>query len=574
MPITFLTNEDENRYVKSINGATPDPETGDVVIPIPESPNDSVDYVTGKTESTKQEIVLDDSIWHYGQIYIHQDTIDPSEAYMYTDKIKLNETKTFSFIGSNQSGVKYHIPIRRIVAYDVNGNRLAEHSVNTETTGGSISSMPTRPITMHSFVDSIVLMVYKPFGYTNKIITLDGDDGEDAYCQFAPMRVISSYDIPVLSLNGDCNGMTKNVSKNLQFTFQGMSGVAEVKLQGSSSVNTGKQIGGAFDSDVGGLYNFTIKFPEAFEAREGWGAQTKYCFKANAIDHSQARNVCSCKLWGQIVKSRANVPAELSSLPNGGAIDGFPIVISINGKYYALGTLNIPKDGWMFGSPKAIVCADTHCDATKFKALATLDGDFELEYVEAEENADWVLTSLNTAIQAVMDSDGTDIDTVIGRYIDISSAIDYYIHTVEESANDGTSKNYLLVTFDGTKWYFSAYDRDTTYGLYWTGETIDYQKDGINFVRYAEIHKLMDLIYNYKKADLKNRAIALRNNVKSEFNVANVFTKFVGGIPAAIYEQNIKRWPLLRSTSISNVEQILNWYRMRRAYIDKLIDAM
>lgn len=130
------------------------------------------------------------------------------------------------------------------------------------------------------------------------------------------------------------------------------------------------------------------------------------------------------------------------------------------------------------------------------------------------------------------------------------------------------------MTFDGTKWYFSAYDRDTTYGLYWTGETITYEQSAINFVRYAEVHKLMELIYNHKKADLKSRAVALRNGVKSEFNVANVFTKFLGGIPAAIYEQNTKRWPMLRSTSISNVEQILNWYRMHRAYLDKLIDAM
>ena len=73
---------------------------------------------------------------------------------------------------------------------------------------------------------------------------------------------------------------------------------------------------------------------------------------------------------------------------------------------------------------------------------------------------------------------------------------------------------------------------------------------------------------------MKSRAIKLRDGVKSEFNVSNVFTKFVGQIPSAIYEQNTKRWPLLRSTSISNVEQILNWYRMRRAYVDKLIDAM
>lgn len=389
------------------------------------------------------------------------------------------------------------------------------------------------------------------------------------------------YGIPVLTLDGDCTGMTKDDYVSLAFTFKDKDGVpingtAEVKKQGSSSISIGTQIGRDFDTDVGGLYNFTIKFPEAFEAKDGWGSQKKYVFKANAIDHSHARNICSCKLWGQIVKSRANVPTELSSLPNGGAIDGFPIAIVLNGKFYALGTFNIPKDGWMFGNPKAIVCADAHTDATKFKVLATMNGDFELEYVEDEDNADWVLISLNRAIQAVIDSDGSDIDSVIGQYIDIPSAIDYYIHTVNESADDGTSKNYILVTFDGTKWYFSAYDRDTTYGIQYDGKKFhkNVTSGSIHFERYAGIHKLMELIYNHKKTELKNRAIQLNNNITSEFNVYDVFVNFIAGIPAELYAQNCKRWPLLRSTSASNLDQILNWYRMHRAYLDKLIEEM
>lgn len=37
MAITFLTNEDEKKFVKTINGLEPDPETGDVEITIPDS---------------------------------------------------------------------------------------------------------------------------------------------------------------------------------------------------------------------------------------------------------------------------------------------------------------------------------------------------------------------------------------------------------------------------------------------------------------------------------------------------------------------------------------------------------
>lgn len=371
-----------------------------------------------------------------------------------------------------------------------------------------------------------------------------------------------AWGLPVLHLTGDTSAMTKDNAVDLEYKYGDLIGTASVKWQGSSSLNYPKK-------------NYTIKFDQAFEAKEGWTAQKKYCFKANFIDHSHARNVCSCKLWGQIVKNRANVPTELSSLVNGGAIDGFPCIIVLNGEFHGLFTWNIPKDGWMFGAPKAIVCADAHTDATKFKALATLNGDFEVEYAEDEDNTDWILQSLNTAIQAVMNSDGSDLDTVVGQYIDIPSAIDYYIHTVDESADDGTSKNYLLVTFDGVKWYFSAYDRDTVYGLYWNGKSFTSPKSSVvSFAGYANIHAMMNLIYTHKTAELKARAVALRNGIKSEANVAQVFSNFICGIPSQVLDEDARNWPTIPSTSASNLAQILNWYRLRRAYLDPLIDAL
>lgn len=264
----------------------------------------------------------------------------------------------------------------------------------------------------------------------------------------------------------------------------------------------------------------------------------------------------------------------LQELPNGGAIDGFPCVIMMNDEFHGLYTWNIPKDGWMFGMPKAILCADMHCDATKFKALATLNGDFELEYAEDEENTDWILPSLNTAIQAVINSDGTDIDTVVGRYIDIPSAIDYYIHTADEGAVDGNSKNYLLVTFDGVKWYFSAYDRDTTYGIHWQGTSFYSPKETVTFTNFATHHRLMGLIRNHKTAELKARAIELREGISSEANVATLFSNFISGIPSQLLDEDARKWPTIPSTSASNIAQIFNWYRLHRQVIDKEIDAM
>lgn len=382
------------------------------------------------------------------------------------------------------------------------------------------------------------------------------------------------WGVDVLYLNGDTTGMTKDDAKDLTFVWGERSGNVSTKLQGSSSIQTGVEIGSKFDTELGGLFNFTLKFEEGFEAKEGWGVQKKYVFKVNAIDHSHARNLCSCKLWGQIVKSRKNGLTELSSLVNGGAVDGFPMIVMLNGKYYAFGTFNIPKDGWMFGAPKAILCADKGMTATAFKALADMQNDFELEYVEDENDADWVLSSLNRAIQAVIDSDGSDLYTTVDQYVDIRSAIDYYIHNVDENGSDAMYKNYILVTFDKVKWYFSAYDRDTTYGLWWNGKGFDSPVGGVTYASYAGNHRLMNLIYRFDNVNLKKRAIELRDGIKSVSNVANVFTNFAAAIPSEVLAHNARRWPLLRSTNASNTAQIVNWYGIRRVAIDAEIESM
>lgn len=389
---------------------------------------------------------------------------------------------------------------------------------------------------------------------------------------FDPTR----YAVPILYLDGDTSEMSKENKVELDYRFQDkdgnpLEGTAKVKWQGASSVQTG--------TDMGGLYNLTVKLDNKVELVDGWGKHKTYCFKANAVDFSHARNICSCKLWGEVVKSRSTVPPELADLVNGGAIDGFPVVAVINGEFYAFGTMNTPKDEYNFTTdtyiPKAFVSANQHSDATQFKGLATMEGDFDIEYAEevtAEDgttSTDWVKESLNQMIQAVMDSDGTDLDATVGQYIDIPSAIDYYIFACYEKLTDGTDKNYLLVTYDGVKWYFTAYDLDTAFGLQWNGKTFDSPGAGITFAKYAATHRLMELLWANKKDELAARATNLRKNALSEVNVCNVFTKFTANIPAAMLEANTHRWPLLRSTSANTIWQIFNWYRLRVLTLDK-----
>lgn len=371
------------------------------------------------------------------------------------------------------------------------------------------------------------------------------------------------YNIPILYLNGAIGSMSKEETATLNYIFEERSGTCTLKWQGSSSLHKEKK-------------NYTIKFDNAFEVVEGWGEQKKYCLKANYIDYSHARNIVSAKLWGQIVKKRSTRNTNLYSLPNGGAIDGFPIIISLNGKFHGLYTWNIPKDGWMFGmsgseQQQAIICADLHCDAIKFKALATFENDYELEY-SSDDTSEWVLESVNRLIGAVMNSDGTNITYGITPYLDWDSAIDYLIHTVLINGSDNMVKNFILFTHDGIKWGWSAYDMDAVFGNHWDGKSVTSAITSATFATFVYYNKLMELIWTYKRPELRARYKELRNTVMSEDNVAMTFCNFVANIPKPILDADAKLYKRIPSTSVNNLDQILNHYRMRVKVCDDLIE--
>ncbi len=391
----------------------------------------------------------------------------------------------------------------------------------------------------------------------------------------------ADYGMPVVYFEGNTAGMSKDNKVDLSYRYGEREGTCTLKWQGSSSLAYPKK-------------NYTVVFDNAFEAKAGWGAQKKYCLKANYIDFSHARNICSARIWSEIVSKRPSGyfgKVTIPATPNYGAIDGFPCMVVINGEYQGLYTFNIPKDGWMMGmgsgTKEAILCAKggqrSYLAPTFFaKTAATLDSDFDLEYVTDESDTDWVLTSLNNMISACINCDGTDYESLM-QYVDISSAIDYMIFIVALKAHDCYGKNFILATYDGVKWFFSAYDLDSTWGLNWDGKTFHpaYQTDNSDadtFAKTARNNKLFSIIWNNPtlKAELLTRwnrfahasGLWQGDHPLMPTNVENVFTSFSKDIPRAVLDEEIRLWKGIPSTSVNNVHQILNWYRERVERVD------
>lgn len=378
-----------------------------------------------------------------------------------------------------------------------------------------------------------------------------------------------SYNLPLLKLTGSIKGISKENKVKLAYAYGELTGNCTLKWQGASSL--------AYDKK-----NFTITFDEKRTIVEKWGAQKKYCLKANYIDFSHCRNIVAAKLWGQAVRTRPKRNEKLYDLPNGGAIDGFPIMVAINNEYQGIYTLNIPKDKWMFGmtdgAKECILTAETHAKGTQFAEEAKVDKtDFEMEYVPDESNTQWVKDSVNTLIRAVMNFSGTtaaDVESALSPYLDLDSAVDYFIITSMFALTDNLDKNYILMTFDGVKWAFSEYDLDTAFGNCWNGK-VYYNPDTVTTLKgFAGSHKLMGILYNCYRAKIKSRYASLRKNVLSEGNVQTVVSNFLVDIPKGLLDHEVVLWPKIPGTNTNNMSQIINWYRLKCIAMDAEVNAL
>lgn len=371
-----------------------------------------------------------------------------------------------------------------------------------------------------------------------------------------------NYLLPVIKLFGDTTGMTKKVSKELQYEFKNAKGLCTVKWQGSSSIAYPKK-------------NYTIEFDNPISGKETWGLHTKYCLKANYIDFSHARNIVSAKLWGQIVKSRNPQPAIINSLPNGGAVDGFPIMLFINNTYQGLYTFSIPKDAWLLNMGSRSTEYIVGLENFNFNALPVFDEDetqVAIEYNGSTDDSN-VVTSFNHMVQSILDAD-SNWETSVGQYLDIQSVIDYYIFSTLIGNTDGMGRNALFCTHDGVKWFITAYDMDSTYGNHPDGKGYYIYDYAPSINSWASGNKLMNLAKTYSKEKIKSRFEEIRYSVMSEGNLQYEFLNYCKDIPKGLLDEEVKIWKDIPSTNTNNIYQIFEYYRLRFETVARQISSL
>lgn len=357
-----------------------------------------------------------------------------------------------------------------------------------------------------------------------------------------------------------------------------------IKCQGNSSMSYPKK-------------NFTIKlFKDADRSKKlkvnfkGWGEQNKFVLKANWIDISHLRNIVSARLWGDIVKSRPNYeeyPEELKTSPNQGAVDGFPIKVYNNGVYQGRYTWNIPKDKWMTNmdddlDEHCILCGENY-DSGCFRALPAID-----ESDWTDEIHDTVPQSIKTnwtrVISFVMGSSDEEFKTNLGNYFDVQSLLDYHIYGLYMCGIDQYGKNQIYMTYDGSKWIASMYDLDSTWGLYWNGQSI--LADTYSREQYEDKvqGRLGNLLYERLEAnfldELQARWMELRDSALKLSNVINHFERMSDIVTNDLIKEDYAsttafgQYTAIPSVSKNNLQQIRNFAVNRRDWVDEYFGGL
>lgn len=394
-----------------------------------------------------------------------------------------------------------------------------------------------------------------------------------ADCQMTETRTVTSADlgVPVIRLEGTLTDAENTGSAEMRMVYDGGAQFfdcrAVLTVQGATSAGFLKK-------------NYTVrlmtengsKYKVCFS--DAWGKHSKYCLKANYVDFTQARNVVSGRLYGQIVAS-GSVSEGLSRAPNYGAVDGFPVAVFLNGAFHGLYTLNIPKDEWMFGMDGSdkkqalLMGADWTDHVALRKTTSSFKHGWELEYCSTEDTS-WVMPSFNEMIDFVNSSDGTRFKKFIGRYVDVDRAIDALIFVTVFHGNDNVSKNLIWATYDGKVWFPSVYDMDDSWGMVWNGQDY-YRFDDFSFSEVAGRNALWEKLWKNFREEITARYKELRRGPLSINNIKEEFSAFFDQIPDCLYEADAARWRDIPSVKTGTYKQIAQYASARLKYLDKKI---
>jgi len=476
------------------------------------------------------------------------------------------------------------------------------HNGTAWTAGGEYGAVATDTTLTQAGIPADAKVVGEIIGDLNDLQTAEKLNLVDAINSAAASGSSEEiHALPVLKIYGDITVSNKDAeTKAYRYVWENSeegeqrTGYCSLKWQGESSLTYPKK-------------NYTIKFfhDAKYKRKDKVSLfdelvlkKNKWVIKANWVDRSQAKNVVSCRLWGQMVKSRTTEPeSHMKAAPNFGAVNGYPVKVYVNDEWHGLYSFNIPKDEDLFGMEEGnplhcAVCGDQQqAQSVAFRQASTNGWELEVpdawaSYTVEEEGVEVtkrVADGFTNMIGFVMNSTDEEFKANLNDYLDVESAIDYYLFCYFAFAIDSLGRNLMLVTYDGgNKWYCTLYDADTTWGNGLNGGS-SYNSPQSPCPESYELKTslLWERIEACFGDELWDRWSDLRKTIFRVEYVQNEFNLFWRHITDADYQADIDRWTGVDSTrpyvpqwNVDIRTAIPAFIAARALYCDEQIKAM
>ena len=403
----------------------------------------------------------------------------------------------------------------------------------------------------------------------------DGNIVATSYVRIAP-KTYTANTMPALYMNGNFDGLTSSASEitldSIVYKAQDGSEIFYKKAlcswQGNTSIQFPEKNYSIDLLELDGTSSFRYVLFDDVAKNDG------YHLKANYVDISHARNISVVNIMRSWRKE---------ALPTGarGCIDGYPILVYLNGTKHGVYTFNLKQHGkTVYGMDKAnpnhlIYRAESNVAGlpTSFRALSTDNSEAGAQNKDWEDRFPKTNTAegrakLNRVIQWVMDCEGntTKFANEIGNYFNKNYLIDYWIACQVFLMTDSLAKNMSLATYDGNMWYILPYDCDGSLGNKWNGTALGFNSD-LDTVAECEDSLLWELVKSAFAEDIKARYAELRGTLMTKDIIVNKIKNITDAIPAAEYEFDKTTW-IEKPGQDSGIDYMATWIENRLAFLD------
>ena len=254
---------------------------------------------------------------------------------------------------------------------------------------------------------------------------------------------------------------------------------------------------------------------------------------------------------------------KLRKAPNAGTIQGFPILLVINGTPQGIYNFDSKKNNDLWNvddkDPKNYVVISDAPDGT----LATDNPQFgEGKYnFEAPDKPTDIMKNQFTALAKFINSSSDEeFKAQAADKVDLMAAVDQYLFNSYTTMIDAGAKSDVYITYNNGKyWIPSFYDFDSTWGLKADGSAIDdryIMTWGASPTSSFMMSKLQIRVRDNFPELVKSRWNELKDTLFSPAHITAMFENYISQIDQHYYELDQEIWPNIPSLKTTNRRQL------------------